>query len=104
MGAYVGGRREGEYMCVQPLVSIDAHAHACSCIWYQGSSFRLSPIYIYFTYMDVLPACMSAHPVCLSIKDTRHPGTGVKDGCEPLCGCWELNLGPLGEQPVALDH
>jgi hypothetical protein len=56
VGAYVGGRREGEYMCVQPLVSIDAHAHACSCIWYQGSSFRLSPIYIYFTYMDVLPA------------------------------------------------
>jgi hypothetical protein len=20
------------------------------------------------------------------------PGTGVKDGCEPLCGCWEPNL------------
>ena len=20
------------------------------------------------------------------------PGTGVTDGCEPLCGCWEPNL------------
>jgi hypothetical protein len=23
-------------------------------------------------------------------------------GCEPLCGCWELNSGPLEEQPVLL--
>jgi hypothetical protein len=22
----------------------------------------------------------------------------VTDGCEPPCGCWELNLGPLEEQ------
>jgi hypothetical protein len=22
-------------------------------------------------------------------------GTGVTDGCELPCGCWELNLGPL---------
>ena len=29
-------------------------------------------------------------------------GTGVKDGCEPLCGCWEWDLGPLEEQPVLL--
>jgi hypothetical protein len=21
-------------------------------------------------------------------------------GCEPPCGCWELNSGPLEEQPV----
>lgn len=24
------------------------------------------------------------------------------DGCEPLCGCWELNWGPLEEQIVLL--
>jgi hypothetical protein len=24
------------------------------------------------------------------------------DGCEPPCGCWDLNLGPLDEQPVLL--
>lgn len=25
--------------------------------------------------------------------------TGVIDGCEPLYGCGDLNLGPLQEQP-----
>ena len=30
------------------------------------------------------------------------PGTGVTDSCELPCGCWELNPGPLEEQPVLL--
>ena len=31
------------------------------------------------------------------------PGEGpITDGCEPPCGCWELNLGPLEEQSVFL--
>lgn len=25
-------------------------------------------------------------------------GTEVTDSCKLLCGCWELNLEPLGEQ------
>lgn len=29
------------------------------------------------------------------------PRTGVKDGSEPLCGYWELNPGPLQQQPVS---
>jgi hypothetical protein len=24
----------------------------------------------------------------------------ITDGCEPPCGCWELNSGPLEEQTV----
>lgn len=24
-------------------------------------------------------------------------GIGVTDDCEPPCGCWDLNLGPLPE-------
>lgn len=27
----------------------------------------------------------------------RFPGTRVTDGCEPPCGCWELNPDPLEE-------
>lgn len=27
-------------------------------------------------------------------------GTETSDGCELSCGYWELNLGPLGEQPT----
>jgi hypothetical protein len=26
----------------------------------------------------------------------------ITDGCEPPCGCWELNSGPLEEQTVLL--
>jgi hypothetical protein len=26
----------------------------------------------------------------------------ITDGCEPPCGCWDLNLGPLEEQSVLL--
>jgi hypothetical protein len=26
----------------------------------------------------------------------------ITDGCEPPCGCWELNSGPLEEQSVFL--
>jgi len=26
----------------------------------------------------------------------------ITDGCEPPCGCWELNSGPVEEQSVLL--
>ena len=32
----------------------------------------------------------------------RSPGSGVADSCEPPCGGWDLNPGPLEEQPVIL--
>jgi hypothetical protein len=28
-------------------------------------------------------------------EGTRSPESGVTSGYEPLCGCWELNLGPV---------
>ena len=33
----------------------------------------------------------------------RVSGFGVTDSCELPCGCWELNPGPLVEQPVLLN-
>jgi hypothetical protein len=33
----------------------------------------------------------------------RFPGFGVTDGCELLCGFWELNLGAVEEHPNALN-
>jgi hypothetical protein len=47
------------------------------------------------------------HTFCFQVRtpkeeSTRFHGTTVVDGCEPPCGCWELNSGPLGEQPVLL--
>ena len=58
--------------------------------------------------MDILPACMymcHVHVVPMEARDggsVRSPGTGVIDGCEPPCGCWESNLGPLEEQQMLL--
>jgi hypothetical protein len=34
-------------------------------------------------------------------KEARR-GTGVTDNCGPPCRSWELNQGPLEEQPVLL--
>ena len=39
--------------------------------------------------------------MCLC-EGVRSPGIGVTDRCELSCGSWELNQGPLEEQPVLL--
>jgi hypothetical protein len=46
-------------------------------------------IYLYLLSID-----------CMKVFDS--PGTGVTEGCELPCGYWELNSGPLEEQPVLL--
>ena len=52
-------------------------------------------IYLFIYYVcSVLPACV---PAC----EKRAPNL-IIDGCEPPCGCWELNSGPLEEQSVLL--
>jgi hypothetical protein len=45
--------------------------------------------------------CIGVHCSCLQ---THQKGASdpITDGCEPPCGCWELNSGPLKEQPVLL--
>jgi hypothetical protein len=52
-----------------------------------------------------LHACICA--LCVqglkrSAEGVRSFGTRVTDGCELLCGCWELNLDLLQEQLVLL--
>ena len=59
----------------------------------------------YFLCLDVLPACMSVYNIHVwcprrPVEGDRYPGTGAADSCELSCGCWELNLGPLEEQPL----
>ena len=43
---------------------------------------------------NILSACMS--------KGQKRAPDLIIDGCEPPCGCWELNSGPLEEQVVLL--
>jgi len=40
-------------------------------------------------------------PACMPVGQKRAPDL-IIDGCEPPCGCWELNSGPLEEQTVLL--
>jgi hypothetical protein len=50
--------------------------------------------YIYFMYMSTLQLSW----------DTAEEGIRFPYGCEPLCGCWELNSGPLEEQLFVCSH
>jgi hypothetical protein len=56
-------------------------------------------------YMGILPACRSVHHLYAYYlwrpeEGTRCPGTRVKDSCEPLNWCQELNPGLPAKQPV----
>ena len=42
------------------------------------------------------------HEVPVEAKQHRNPRAGVIDGCKLPCGCWDLNSGPLEQQPVLL--
>jgi hypothetical protein len=52
--------------------------------------FVFPDLFIYFMHMSTLSACQ---------KRALDP---ITYGCEPPCSCWELNSGPLEEQPVLL--
>lgn len=41
-----------------------------------------------------LHTCIIAHMCLVPKEDTGSPGTGVIS-CEPPCGCWGMNPGPL---------
>lgn len=75
-----------------------------------GAGECLSPLHLYLdlvliscTYLFILISCalMFCLHVCLS-EGAGSSETGVRDNCEVLCGCLELNLGPLEEKPVLL--
>jgi hypothetical protein len=44
---------------------------------------------------------MKVHCGCLQILQKRESDL-IMDGCEPPCGCWDLNSGLLEEQSVLL--
>jgi hypothetical protein len=44
---------------------------------------------------------MWEHCICLNTYQKR-ASDPITDGCEPPCGCWDLNSGPLEEQSVLL--
>ena len=64
--------------------------------------FFYKVLFLLYAY-EYLFAFMPVHQVPgKSGKDSGSPASGVTDGCELPCGCWESNPGPLEEQPVLL--
>jgi hypothetical protein len=57
--------------------------------------------YDLFIYLSILCTLVVVLPVCLC-EDVRFPETELKDSCKLPCLCWELNPGPLEEQPLLL--
>ena len=54
-----------------------------------------------FICISILPTCMSVHYMHETPKTRRGCwilGAGFMNHYQPLCGCWELNPGPLEEQ------
>lgn len=49
--------------------------------------------FIYFLYY--VHWCCARMYACVKMSDL-----GVNDSCDLSCGCCELSLGPLGEQPL----
>jgi hypothetical protein len=54
--------------------------------------------YIFFLKFSL---CIWVHCSYLQTHQKR-ASDPITDGCEPPCGCWDLNSGPLEEQSVLL--
>jgi hypothetical protein len=54
--------------------------------------FFFLKIYLFYLYEYILAV----------FRHQRRASDPITDGCEPPCGCWDLNSGPLEEQLVLL--
>lgn len=74
---------------------------------YLSFSFK-SLVYFIFYYVYGSFSCMHVYALCMYLvpwkrkHNLEFPRTGVRDSCELLCGCWELNSCPLEKQPLLL--
>lgn len=64
---------------------------------------KQSTLCLFYVYGCFTCAYFYACSVCRSQKRVSYsPKTGVTDSCKQPCGSWELNVGPLEEQPMLL--
>jgi hypothetical protein len=69
-----------------------------------GLFFKISfflNVYVWlfkFLFIYLMYECSAAY----TSSDQKRASDPFKDGCEPPCGCWELNSGPLEEQFMLL--
>jgi len=87
------------------------------CFWFLRQSISLTVLILcrpgwpqthlplppeHWNYLFYVYGCFICMYICTPEKGIRFHRTTVIDGCEPPCGCWELNLGPLEKQSVLL--
>lgn len=71
---------------------------------------QISEIYFFLIFKELFYVfCLHVYPcttcvpsACRDQKKELDPRSGVTDGCELWCRCWELNSGHLQEQQVLL--
>jgi hypothetical protein len=99
----------------QPAVDCNKASMATSSWLQQGfhGNQQLTPALLWFCYswtvshlwnpflkhVFIYLICVHCSYLQTHQKRTSDP---ITDGCEPPCGCWELNSEPLEEQPVLL--
>ena len=66
----------------------------CSQIHFVVGFLKILCVWMFCLYVHICVLCTCLVPQT-SEEDVRYPGTGVMDGCELPCGCWEQNLGLL---------
>jgi hypothetical protein len=59
---------------------------------------------VFFLFKDLFIYCMYVckYTVAVFTHSRRERQISFTDGCEPPCGCWDLNSGPSEEQSVLL--
>lgn len=78
------------------------------CICYQGSSHTCREVMCMTASLHVclctmyMPGALRGQKRALRSPPPPRAGAKATDGYEPPCGYWELNPGPLQEQPVFL--
>lgn len=90
-----------------------------SCLLYPGflhlwllctsETLKKKTLLFYFVCMNVWYACMNVYCVCTWYPQKPEEGvssavTGVMNGFESSCGCWELNLGTSERAANDLSH
>jgi hypothetical protein len=98
------------YIHMYPYIHVHPYTHTHLLISHILKKFCIVKYYILeeiifkiylFKKKDLFIVCIWVHCSCHQTHQKR-ASDPITDGCEPPCGCWELNSGPLEEQWVLL--
>jgi hypothetical protein len=75
-----------------------------SLVWFEATTQQMGvgggQLFFLMIYLFLCTLVFYLH-VC-QYEEAGFPGTGLTDSCKLPCGCWELNLSPLKDQPMPI--